>query len=106
RRYLVTPGGELVRAEQVVRIERAARPEGVGPGDRWLDIDLSTQSLVAYVGDVPAYATLISSGRIRNERNPLANSATPTGTFRLLSKHVSATMDGDHALFGAYSLED
>jgi lipoprotein-anchoring transpeptidase ErfK/SrfK len=106
RRYLVTPGGDLVRAEQVVRIERAPRPAGVGPDERWLDVDLTAQSLVAYVGDRPAYATLISTGRIRNERNPLANSATPTGTFRLLSKHVSATMDGDHALFGAYSLED
>ena len=52
------------------------------------------------------YATLISSGRVRNSNNPLLNHETPAGQYRILSKHTSATMDGDHAIFGAYSLED
>jgi lipoprotein-anchoring transpeptidase ErfK/SrfK len=106
RRYLVTPAGELVRADQVVRLDPAKRPASIGAEERWIDVDLATQSLVAYVGDTPVYATLVSTGRVRNPNNPQVNHATPTGTYRLLSKHVSATMDGDHAVFGAYSLED
>ena len=106
RSYLVTPGGELVRPEDITRIEKATRPAGIGPSDAWIDVDLSTQSLVAYEGDTPVYATLVSTGRVRNENNPLLNHSTPAGKYRILSKHVSATMDGDHAVFGAYSLED
>jgi lipoprotein-anchoring transpeptidase ErfK/SrfK len=106
KHYLVTPEAELVRPEDLTRIERATRPTGIGPTDAWVDVDLANQSLVAYEGDTPVYATLVSTGRVRNEKNPLLNHATPTGKFRILSKHVSTTMDGDHALFGAYSLED
>jgi lipoprotein-anchoring transpeptidase ErfK/SrfK len=31
---------------------------------------------------------------------------TPTGRFRILSKHLTHTMDGDHAVDGPYSIED
>jgi len=106
RDHWVLPDGRLVRADAVTRIEATPRPNGIGEQDRWIDLDLTTQSLVAYLGDKPVYATLVSTGRIRNERNPAVNHETPTGRFHILSKHVSATMDGDHAIFGAYSLED
>lgn len=106
RTYYTLANGELARADDLVRIELASRPSKVGPDERWIDIDLSNQSLVAYEGDRPVYVTLVSTGRVRRVDNPLLNHATPAGLFRILSKHVSATMDGDHALFGAYSLED
>ncbi len=106
RDHLLLPDGRLVPASAVIRIESAPRPNGVGEAERWIDLNLTTQSLVAYLGDRPVYATLVSTGRIRNERNPSVNHETPKGRFHILSKHVSATMDGDHAIFGAYSLED
>jgi lipoprotein-anchoring transpeptidase ErfK/SrfK len=71
-----------------------------------IDVDLDAQSLVAYVGSEPVYATLISSGRIKDELDPQKNFQSPTGAFRILSKHLTATMDGDHALDGPYSIED
>ena len=74
--------------------------------EKWIDVDLTNQSLVAYEGARPIYATLISSGRVLDEDDPLKNFATPTGSFRLTSKHLTATMDGDHALDGPYSIED
>ncbi len=106
RSYLRLPDGRLVRQDQITRIERAPRPDGIESTERWIDVNLTTQALVAYEGDEPVYATLVSTGRVRNERNPAVNHETPAGRFRILSKHVSATMDGDHAVFGAYSLED
>ena len=104
--YLTTEDGLLVRADLVTRIDAAVPPEGVAPGERWLDVDLDHQSLVAYEGDRPVYVTLVSTGRVRKGNNPLLNHETPAGRYRLLSKHTTATMDGDHAIFGAYSLED
>jgi len=45
----------------------ATRPEQVMPWERWIDVDLELQTLVAYEGDVPVYATLISSGKKGSE---------------------------------------
>ena len=106
RRYLVGEDGRHYRADEVARIDRRDKPAEVGPDEKWIDVDLASQSLVAYVGDRPVYATLVSTGRIKDELDPQKNFATPTGAFRITSKHVTATMDGDHALDGPYSIED
>lgn len=106
KNYLTTADGQLVRAELVTRVQAAAPPQGIQPGERWLDVDLDHQTLVAYEGDRPVYVTLVSTGRVRKSNNPLLSHETPVGRYRLLSKHTTATMDGDHAIFGAYSLED
>lgn len=105
--YLATPDGRFFRPEDV-RIIRAAtaRPEGVGEADKWIDIDLATQTLVAYEGLTPVFATLVSTGRVRDPEDPLRDMRTPTGLFRITSKHVTHTMDGDHAADGPYSIED
>ncbi len=71
----------------------APRPGRVGPQERWLDIDLPSQTLVAYQGDQPVYATLISAG-IGQRGSPLA---TPSGLFSIVSKHALVRMDNlDH----------
>ena len=54
----------------------------------------------------PVYATLVSSGRIRDPEDPLQTHDTPTGLWRIRSKYVTHTMDGDHATDGPYSIED
>jgi lipoprotein-anchoring transpeptidase ErfK/SrfK len=106
RLYYELADGRLVRSDRVTRVERQSRPKGVAADARWIDVDLASQALVAYEGDEPVYATLVSTGRVRRSNNPMLNHETPTGRFRILSKHVSTTMDGDHAVFGPYSLED
>ena len=105
-RYYAGEDGRLYRAQDVTRIAAREKPAEVGDDEKWFDVDLSAQSLVAYVGARPVYATLISSGRIKDPLDPLKNFETPTGAFRITSKHLSATMDGDHALDGPYSIED
>jgi lipoprotein-anchoring transpeptidase ErfK/SrfK len=104
--YLVSAEGPLVRAADATVIEPATRPEGIGPDEKWIDVDLTRQSLVLYEGDRPVYATLISSGIIQREDVEELNHATPTGLFRIRSKHVATAMDGDNAFDGPYSIED
>jgi L,D-transpeptidase catalytic domain len=84
--------GEYVRSDRgwIARDElriatRAAAPATVAADERWLDIDLDEQVLVAYVGDRPIYATLISSGRRGHD--------TPTGVFRIERKVAERTMN-------------
>lgn len=78
--------GELAVPAVSVRPDRPGR---VGPVEPWLDVDLASQTLVAYRGDQPVYATLVSTG-IGPHGSPLA---TPTGTFMIRSKHRLVRMD-------------
>jgi lipoprotein-anchoring transpeptidase ErfK/SrfK len=55
-------------------------------GERWVDVDLTNQSLTAYEGNTPVLFTLVSTGRPGFE--------TPTGEFFVLTKLISQTMEG------------
>lgn len=101
--YLAVEGERYLRPRDVVLIEARARPPEVQPNDFWIDVDLTNQSLVAYEGDRPVYATLVSSGREGPEGE---NFRTPTGTWRIEAKHLTTTMDGDSASDGPYSIDD
>jgi lipoprotein-anchoring transpeptidase ErfK/SrfK len=92
-----------MRAEDLRAPRPAPRPAGVGPTERWLDVELSSQTLVAYEGDRPVFATLVSTG-IGGTGSPLA---TPPGVFRIRSKHRAASMDNlEHTGVVPYSYED
>jgi hypothetical protein len=80
------------------------RPAWIRPNERWIDIDIRQQVLVAFEGDAPAYATLVSTGKRSN--NEAERYDTPVGQFRVYAKHVTTTMDGDTAAAGPYSIED
>ncbi len=101
--YMRLPTGELVRKKDVRIPEIAPMPEGLQPWERWIDVDLSLQVLVAYEGPRPVFSTLVSTGRKGTEEEPFD---TPTGRFRVRSKHVSTTMDGNTASDGNYSIQD
>lgn len=61
------------------------RPPDVGSGDHWIDVDRATQTLVAYAGDRPLFATLVSTG---TDAHP-----TPSGRYRVRAKLRTADMD-------------
>jgi len=103
RPYLVTPEGLFVRKADLRLARPAVRPPEVAPWERWIDVDLELQLLVAYEGDVPAYATLVSSGKRGNDEESFL---TPTGKFRITAKHISSSMDGNTASDGRYSIQD
>ncbi|MBW2381201.1 MAG: L,D-transpeptidase, partial [Deltaproteobacteria bacterium] len=56
-------GGGWIKTAELVRAERMQPPAGVGPTDRWIDIDIGRQVLVAYEGSTPMFATLVSTGK-------------------------------------------
>ncbi len=80
-------------------------PTDLGPGEKWIDVDITRQALVAYEGTTPVFATLISTGR-RNLQDKEHDFPTPQGNFHIREKHVTTTMDGDVASDGPYSIED
>ncbi len=106
-RYVGDVDGRLFRRDQVVVVESVERPPSVPPAVRWFDIDLTRQTLTAYdEEDRPAYVTLVSSGIILRRGVPELDHATPTGTFRIRARHLTATMDGDNTYVGPYSIQD
>jgi hypothetical protein len=69
-----------------VRVARRSDPpEGLVAGERWLDIDLDQQTLVAYEGETPVFATMVSSGKVYHR--------TPTGVYRIHRKVAVRTMN-------------
>lgn len=64
----------------------APPPPGLLPNERWIDIDLDSQLLVAYEGELAVYATLISSG---TKQTP-----TETGVYRMWKKMAENDMNG------------
>lgn len=103
--YYVAADNLAVNARNVRRATLRPPPQGVGPTERWFDVDLDEQVMVAYEGARPVYATLVSSGRRDNPR-AAERFETPAGSFRVYAKHVTTTMDGDTATDGPYSIED
>jgi len=93
-----TNDGFWLRSVDTTRTEPGPAPDHVHEHDKWIDVNLRRQTLVAFEGPTPVFATLVSSGRNEHE--------TPPGSFRIREKHISATMDADTAADGPYSIED
>ncbi|MBI4704402.1 MAG: L,D-transpeptidase [Deltaproteobacteria bacterium] len=76
----------------------------LGPGERWIDVDLASQTLVAYEGERPVYATLVSTGK----GQPGSATATPPGAHRIWVKLLSSVMDNieDEDASRYYRIED
>jgi hypothetical protein len=97
--------GWFLRDLDVTITKPGPKPADVKADERWIDVNLDTQSLVAFVGDKPAYATLVSSGR-HDDKDKTQDHRTPKGDFRIREKHISATMEQDTATDGPYSIQD
>jgi LysM repeat protein len=60
-------------------------PSGGGSG-RWIDVDLSSQSVRAYEGNAVVKSMIVSTGTARYP--------TPVGRFKIYAKYPSVTMSG------------
>ncbi len=80
-------GGGWIRSAALARATLVEPPQGVGPNDRWIDIDIEQQVLVAYEGPRPMFATLVSTGRNSKQ------SQTPLGVFEIWAKLEYSDMD-------------
>jgi lipoprotein-anchoring transpeptidase ErfK/SrfK len=94
-RYLETRNGTWLRAEHALVIERpAALPPWASGKKSWIHVAIRDQTLVAYSGSMPVYATLVSTGS-GGLGDPKETHATPRGEFVIHTKHVAVNMDGD-----------
>lgn len=98
RRFVRLKDGLLVPRKRVRLLRRRKRPAEVDKGDKWIHVDLAEQSLVAYEGTRPVFATLISGGVKGHE--------APAGTFRVAHKHITVTMSGEDDDVGWYEVEE
>lgn len=98
QRYVLDRAGRALEKGAVRIARRSPRPAKIGADTRWIHVDLSEQTLVAYRGDAPMFATIISSGKRGYE--------PPTGLFRIVRKHVTTTMNGSDPIDGWYEVEE
>jgi lipoprotein-anchoring transpeptidase ErfK/SrfK len=70
------------------------KPIGLFPNERWIDVNLATQSLVAFEGDTPVFETLVSTGKVQYP--------TVMGQFRIWLRFEKQDMDGRRLGYGYY----
>ena len=104
--YSETRDGLWVREAFVRTTRPGPAPEELGPDEPWIDVNLSEQTLVAYRGNRPVFATLVSTGKKNKIKEK--DHSTPIGKWRVREKHITTTMDGDGTAAGdlPYSIED
>jgi lipoprotein-anchoring transpeptidase ErfK/SrfK len=94
-KYYQLDDGRWLDAEQSSLVLQPAEwPKVAKAGQKWVEVDLSEQVLVAWEGTKPVFATLVSTGR-PPIGDPETTTATPRGVFHLMSKHLTITMDSD-----------
>ncbi len=77
---------EWIGAPDVRVFQPAPMPPSLEKRERWIDVDLDNQILVAFEGDVPVYSTMVSSGG--------KDTPTQTGVYRMWVKESEADMKG------------
>jgi hypothetical protein len=78
------PLGEWIQAADVRVFAPVDPPPLLLPNERWIDVDLDNQILVAFEGMTPVYATMVSSGA--------KDTPTLTGMYRIWLKNSEANM--------------
>src|SRR5262249_7214383 len=89
--YAETDEGWWLKASEGVQTNPGNAPKDLAPGEKWIDVNIKSQTLVAYEGDKPVYATAVSTGK-EDKDDKEKDHKTPTGTWRIREKHIAATM--------------
>lgn len=85
-------------SQRDLRIARLMmRPHGVRENERWIDVDLDQQTMIAYDGDKPVYATLVSTGKAHS---------TPTAIHRIRKKHALTRLQSPAVALGSWDMPD
>ncbi len=102
--YVQAGPDRWLRASDVRRPHLVPPPGEVRPGERWVDVELASQTLVLYEGEKPVFATLVSTGKGAQG----TATATPRGVHRIWVKLRSSTMDNldDDNASSSYAIED
>jgi hypothetical protein len=101
----IDDAGGWMLASDLARPKVAAPPaEVTAPREHWIDVDVPSQTLVAYEGPQAVYATLVSTGRGPAD----GGNATPAGTHHVWVKLLASDMANTETEDGQehFSLED
>ncbi len=84
----------------------APAPPTSAPNEKWIDVNLTRKTLVAFEGDKPVFGALIAPGKKSKDKEK--DHSTVQGTFRIREKHIAVTMDGDGSAASdlPYCIED
>jgi hypothetical protein len=105
RRYYETAEGRWLWDASASRVDRFKRVTKWGyDGEHWVDVSVANQTLVAYDGTKPVYATLVSTGEAGLD-DPEKTKSTVLGEFRIFAKHVTTTMSSE-AVGEEFQLKD
>jgi hypothetical protein len=104
-RFEETRDGAWIRSVDLMGIvKRHKFPDFVKGPQKWIDVSIANQTLTAYEGTKPVYATLVSTGRDQL-KDPTQSASTARGTFRITDKYVTREVDPREVL-GAFDVAD
>jgi lipoprotein-anchoring transpeptidase ErfK/SrfK len=95
--YPAQPTWAANPAPAVYNAPNAPYPQPVNPNagpERWIDVDLTHQTLTAYEGQTPVYTSRVSTG--------MAQYPTVVGTFEIYVKYEAADMSGGEGVDAYY----
>ncbi|MCL2823783.1 MAG: L,D-transpeptidase, partial [Polyangiaceae bacterium] len=97
--YLETRDGYHIREDHrmVVVPELTETPSWATQGRKWIDVSITRQTLVAYEGMRPVFATMVSTGA-DGLGDPKETYSTVLGAFLIHTKHVTVAMKSDDAV--------
>jgi lipoprotein-anchoring transpeptidase ErfK/SrfK len=105
KKYVEMKGGNWIVAEDAAI---AALPSKLPPfargSQKWVDLSIVSQTMVAWEGSTPVYVTTVSTGK-DGLGDPKTTYSTVRGTFRIRDKHVTTTMDS-HEVGSQFELRD
>jgi len=95
---------EWMHAKDLAHPTTAPPPPEVGSAEKWIDVELATQTLMAYEGTRPVFTALVSAGRGPQG----SDTATPKGVHRIWVKLLATNMDNleNEDVEHHYSIED
>jgi hypothetical protein len=83
RWYRIGPD-QWINSFYVRNFRPSSRPAIIAPDQKWIEVNLREQTVIAHKGDTPVFATLTSTGRRGYETNP--------GLFHVWIKYETAPM--------------
>jgi lipoprotein-anchoring transpeptidase ErfK/SrfK len=93
--YYEAEDGTYVDDHSAGRVDPAKKMPAWGKnGEKWIDVNITKQTLVAYEGTRAVYTTLVSSGEA-GLGDPETTKSTKRGIFRIHTKYLSITMDSN-----------
>lgn len=99
--YWIIEGGSIINEREIALAIPVTPPQPLINAKKWIEVNLTQQTLIAYEGRIPVFVTVVSTGKETKEEYK-----TPEGIFYIQSKHVTSTMDDVPVDDRPYLIED